>query len=619
MCPSLYLAVYRGRIAEVTALLLEQPAVAIDCQATATPGIKGTAIMHGQCDILELTAERNTALHVAAEQGHHELIRELYFRFSDQGLLNRLNSALDTPLHSAARAGHVRAVAVLFELARDRGVNILGCKNEAGDTALHLAARHGHGAAVEVLISAAAEPAAELNNAGVSPLYLAVISGSVQAVRAITTCKDASSLGPGAQNALHAAIFQSSEMVHLLLEWRPALADQVDSGGSSPLHFASSDGDRTIVKAILRASPPSTVYKKDSDGLSALHVAARMGHRRVVKDMLRSYPDAAELRDGNGGTFVHAAARERRSSVVSLAISNSMLRGVLDAQDRDGNTPLHLAVAVGSTGDVEALLREGKVRADVLNNDGHTALDLAARSNAGFFATINLVVALVAFGARLRPQRQDRLEQWGGRDMVRKGIQNTSDSLAVVAGLIVAAAFAAGFNLPGGYGDDGKANLKHEIVFKTFLFLNTGAVATSMLAVALLVYGKASSHSDGSWKTFAAALHLLWVSLVCMMLAFQAALFSVATTRALTYGFLVVYMCIFILQVRIAKWLGPDTRLRTIWRFHWKGRHVDIKRQYPFANAFVVNVYLFTALSLLVPIGFEVMFLLGGRSIDTSS
>lgn len=38
MCPSLYLAVYRGRMAEVTALLLEQPAVAI---ATATPGIKG--------------------------------------------------------------------------------------------------------------------------------------------------------------------------------------------------------------------------------------------------------------------------------------------------------------------------------------------------------------------------------------------------------------------------------------------------------------------------------------------------------------------------------------------------------------------------------------------------
>jgi len=38
-----------------------------------------------------------------------------------------------------------------------------------------------------------------------------VMSGSVQAVRAITsTCRDASSAGPSSQNALHAAVFQSS-------------------------------------------------------------------------------------------------------------------------------------------------------------------------------------------------------------------------------------------------------------------------------------------------------------------------------------------------------------------------------------------------------------------------
>jgi ankyrin repeat protein len=160
-----------------------------------------------------VTAERNTVLHVAAEQGHDELIRELYIRFREEGLLSRRNSALDTPLHCAARAGHASAVAVLVQLAQDRGESILGCKNEAGDTALHLAARRGHGAAVEALVSAAAAEtaAAELNNAGVSPLYLAVMSGSVQAVRAITTtCRDASSAGASSQNALHAAVFQSS-------------------------------------------------------------------------------------------------------------------------------------------------------------------------------------------------------------------------------------------------------------------------------------------------------------------------------------------------------------------------------------------------------------------------
>ncbi|CAD6257887.1 unnamed protein product [Miscanthus lutarioriparius] len=496
-------------------------------------------VMHGQCDILELTAERNTALHVAAEQGHHELIRELYRRFKDQGLLSRQNSALDTPMHCAARAGHARAVAVLVELARDRGREHSGMQERGR--------RHG--------------PA------------------------------------PGGEARARAR--GGGEMVHLLLEWRPALADQVDCSGSSPLHFASSDGDRSIVRAILRAGPPGTVYKKDSSGLSSLHVAARMGHHHVVTNMLRSCPDAAELRDGNGRTFVHAAAREKRSSVVLLATKNPMLRGLLDAQDREGNTPLHLAVAAGSTRIVEDLLHNGKFLQN--GKPGGRASRLRGTAPA----------------AEAGPTGAVGWPRHGA-----EGIQNTSDSLTVVAGLIVAAAFAAGFNLPGGYGDDGKVTLKDETVFKSFLLLNTGAVATSVLALVLLVYGKASSHSAGSWKTFAAALQLLWVSLVCMMLAFQAALFSVATTRALTYGFLVVYTCILVVQICITTWLGPATRLRTIWRFHWKGRrHVNVKRQYPFAKATVLNLQLFTATSFLGSLGFQVIFLLSRisrRSKDTS-
>ncbi|XP_066335076.1 ankyrin repeat-containing protein At5g02620-like isoform X2 [Miscanthus floridulus] len=597
MCPSLYLAVYEGRMAEVTARLLQQhAAAAIDCRGT---GI----VMHGQCDILELTAERKTVVHVAAEQGHHELIRELYLRFRDQGLLSRQNSAQDTPLHCAARAGHARAVAVLVELARDRGVNIVGCKNEAGDTALHLVARHGHGATVEVLVSAAAEPAAELNNAGVSPLYLAVISGSVPAVRAIITkCKDASSMGPSAQNALHAAVFQSSEMVHLLLEWRPALADQVDSSGSSPLHFASSDGDRSIVSAILRAGPPGTVYKKDSSGLSALHVAARMGHPGVVKDMLESCPDAADLRDGDGGTFLHAACRERQSSVVSVVIKRRTLRGLLlDAQDRDGNTALHLAVAAGTPDVAEALLREGKVRADVLNHDGRTPFDLVEGSTS-FFTT-----------------RQDcNKTQWSDRHVV-EGIGKASDSFAVVAQLIATAAFAAGFNLPGGYGDTGKSNLSSagRASFKYFLVLDTLALATAVVAVILLIYGKAASASasasrsaDGRlWKSFVWALQCMWVSLLSLMLAFYAALYAAdaGLRRVLT----IIYLCISVMQIIIANWINPATTWRTILRFQWqcfhsKGRHA-FKRQYPLAGAFVLNFCLFSVATFLVSFVFGVL------------
>ncbi|KAL5204799.1 hypothetical protein ABZP36_009670 [Zizania latifolia] len=532
MCSSLYVAARRGRAEEVLALLLQQ-------RHAAPPPAAGV-IQHGQCDILEETAESNTVLHVAAEQGRGELIQELCHRFikGNGFLISRRNSALDTPLHCAARAGHAGAVTVLVDLARDCAENTLGCQNAAGDTALHLAARHGHGAAVEALVAAGAS-ASELNKAGVSPLYLAVMSRSLPAVKAIvTTCGDASSVGPSSQNALHAAcsinlFIPLAEMVDRLLAWKPALAGQVDCNGSSPLHFAASNGDRSVVRAILLAAPPGTVYMKDSDGLSALHVAALMGHAGVVKEIISARPDAAELRDGHGETFLHAAARDKRPLVVSVAVKNSALGGLLNARDGDGNTPLHLAVAAGAPPVVEALLRKGKVRTDVLNEAGYTPLDLAAKSTS-YITMACLVMTLVSFRARGRPQRQDLIKPWSGRNIAER-IEKTSDSLAVVAGLIAAAAFTAGFNMPGSYGENGEANLERKNNFKIFLVLDTVAVAASVVAVILLVFGKAS-RAVGSWKSLVAALHCLWVSLISLILSFYASLCAAATTRARARG-----------------------------------------------------------------------------------
>ncbi|KAL6870808.1 hypothetical protein ACP4OV_014656 [Aristida adscensionis] len=604
MCPSLYRAVYRGRVEEVMALFLQNHGASADDRAI---GINH----HGQCHIDEVSAERNTVLHLAAEQGHGELISELYLRFADtKSLLSRRNSALDTPLHCAARAGHDKAVAVLIQLARDSGESFLGCRNEARDTALHLAARSGHGAAVEALISAAPAAAAEVNNAGVSPLYLAVASRSVPTVRAIaTTCPDASPAGPGAQNALHAAVFQSSEMVEMLLEWRPGLADQVDGGGSTPLHYAASDGRRSVVRAILRAAPPATVYRKDSSGgLSAIHVAARMGHRRVMEELLRSRPDAGELRDDGGGTFLHAAVREKRDSVVSLAVKDRMLRGLLDAPDRDGNTPLHLAVAAGEPGIVEMLLRKGKVTADALNNDGRTPFDLAEKSTS-FFTMVSLVVTLVAFGAQSRAQRQDQLRPWSGSDS--KGVERMSDSLSVVAGLVATVAFAAGFNLPGSYGENGKANLDGKVAFQFFLILNTIAVASSVVTVVLLVYGK-TSRSAGSWKSSIAALQWLWVSLNSLMLALFAAV-TAASSRNNRGLFFVLNLGILFLVVWVSRWIVPKVSMftavtRYLCRYLFRARQrVIIKRQYPFVGSSILTWIAFSAINILVALTLEII------------
>ncbi|KAL6870823.1 hypothetical protein ACP4OV_014671 [Aristida adscensionis] len=619
MCPSLYRAVYGGRVMEeVMALLLQRR------HGASADGRAIGINQHGEkCNVQEVSAERNTILHLAAEQGHGELIRELYLRFTEtKGLLSRRNSALDTPLHCAARAGHAKAVAVLIQLARDSGesVGVLGCKNDAGDTALHLAARRGRGAAVVALASAAPAAAAELNNASVSPLYLAVASGSVPAVRAIvTTCPGASPAGPGAQNALHAAVFQSSEMVELLLEWRPALASQVDGGGSTPLHYAASGGQRSVVRAILRAAPPATVYRKDgSGGLSALHVAARMGHDGVVKELVRSRPDAAELRDDGGGTFLHAAVREKKASVVSLAVKDRVLRGLLDAPDMDSNTPLHLAVAAGAPGIVKVLLRKGKVAADALNKDGHTPFDLAEKSTS-FFTMVSLVMVLFAFGARSRPQRLDQLTPWGGGGDMAKGVARTSDSLSVVAGLVAAVAFAAGFNLPGGYAGDGKANLDGKTAFQVFLILDTVAVASSAVAVILLVHGKAS-RSAGSWKSSIASLQWLWVSLNSLMLAFYAAVTAASSRETQRWLMMIINFGILLLVAWVSSWIDPAVlSFTTVLRFLWRGRfqarqRAIIKRQYPFVDSSVRTCLWFLAVNTAVFLAIHIIYYLQGRT-----
>ena len=162
-----------------------------------------------------MTAERSTLLHIAAGQGHTDLIAEVIRR--DSTLLSALNSSRDTPLHFAARAGHADAVHAIIQLARDiveeagPWGDVLRGKNEGGDTALHVACRHGRDAVVETLMKLVPELAAELNNAGVSPLYLAVMSRSVRAAAGIVGCRDdASAAGPMSQNALHAAVLQSS-------------------------------------------------------------------------------------------------------------------------------------------------------------------------------------------------------------------------------------------------------------------------------------------------------------------------------------------------------------------------------------------------------------------------
>ncbi|KAE8818734.1 ankyrin repeat-containing protein [Hordeum vulgare] len=272
--------------------------------------------------------------------------------------------------------------------------------------------------------------------------------------------------------------------------------------------------------------------------------------------------------------------------------------GLLNTQDGDGNTPLHLAVAAREPTIAEALLWTGVVRADVMNNDGHTPLDLAAKSSS-FYSMVSLVVTLTALGAQFRPQRPDRVQQWDNRN-ITKWIKETSNSLAVVAVLVAGVAFTAANNLPGSY-EQGMAVLLWKRTFKCFVILDGVALVTSILAVVLLVYGKAS-RSSRSWKSFAAALHCIWVSLINMILAFYAAIAAVTSTDGVyDISVFVVNLVLVVLFVVLSAFVSPPVShcimLKFMWQCDFRGRQGVVRRrinqQYPVASAFVSNLLLF--------------------------
>jgi hypothetical protein len=185
-------------------------------------------------------------------------------------------------------------------------------------------------------------------------------------------------------------------MVAVLLKWRPALASKVDINKSSPLHFAASDGDCSIIEVLLTHSSPSTVYLQDSDGISALHAASLMGHVGAVRLLLRLYPACADIRDNQGRSFLHAAAIKGRSTIISYATKNKMLEHLLNKQDREGNTPLHLAVVAKEHKVISKLLASKKVHSHIMNNNGKTPADLIEDST-GFYSMV-IIASILHYG-----------------------------------------------------------------------------------------------------------------------------------------------------------------------------------------------------------------------------
>ncbi|KAJ4821422.1 Ankyrin repeat protein family-like protein [Rhynchospora pubera] len=475
---------------------------------------------------------------------------------------------LDTPFHLAARNGNHDMVSRLIGFSDEMGPDVmkelLRSRNKNGETALHEAARHNCAIAAHLLITADFGIATVVDHQGISPFYLATQLGSVDVVRELvqssigTEVPRAYYAGRDGQTVLHAAVLRSKEMTEELLKWKPLLARMPDNSGGTPLHFAASYGYDKIVHVLLKCDY-SLSYLCDLCGFFPVHVAAKMGHVQVIGEILKYCPDSDELLDNKERNFLHVAAQEGQYNVVRLVCHTiSKHKEMKNAQDNDGNTPLHLAINSGHEMIVERLMRDKEVTLNISNKKGSTPRD---QSELGTFKDdgltpnfqqvnfwINMSMGLL--GAYCGSRRCDQVidDNRSRKDPEKENEKLTSAIQTIGLGsvLIATATFAAAFSMPGGYRADdhhkaGSPTLADKYAFKAFLILDTMAFIFAFHSTMLLMFRGVTSSKPHLKKGFVSrALWYIILASRCTILSFAFAIYVVLSPINKVLGILAI-------------------------------------------------------------------------------
>ncbi|WZZ30029.1 hypothetical protein YC2023_013430 [Brassica napus] len=528
-------------------------------------------------DFDNVTPQKNNALHIAAK--HQRLDFAAAILDLRPSLLLGENNNGDTPIHVAASVGSFQVLQLLLSSANldieNRGITkqLLRTTNKQKDTALHVSLKSGHVDVAKLLSEQDTGLLDMANNNNESPLYLAIERGLFDiADHILATSPSVSSTGPKGMNALHAAvdsdivstgkvsfflfefgfclhsyvetlletISTTSEVVRILtsfltklMETRPEMIKEVDSMGWTPLHYSVWLGKVEMTRLLLQQDI-SAAYISDKEGQCPLHLAAATGQIEAYRELVGSCPYVWELVDGKGRTSLHSAVMSRQRGIIDCILQMPDISlHLLNESDVDGNTPLHLSVVYKCHAILLLLLRDKRVDKRVVNRDQLTAAELFYSQK----QEISFKVAMAYYSLQRyykQPSKQQNIET---KKQEKADVARNDGAMyevhLLVAVLVATVAFAAAFQLPGGYKPDGTPTLMEEAAFKCFLVFDTIAFCFSVSTVYFLFYASRDGFRARSAFLYMSCL-LMVVSLIAMASAFASGMYLITSkTRAL--------------------------------------------------------------------------------------
>jgi transcription factor MBP1 len=172
----------------------------------------------------------------------------------------------------------------------------------------------------------------------------------------------------------------------------------IDTDGHTALHWASAMGDIEVVRQLKRFNANLSVQNNrgETPFMRAVHFT-NCYEKQTFPQIMRELFSTVDARDFSGCTVIHHAAVMKSGRFTSHSCSRYYLdyilnkvqethdpaftQSLIDAQDNDGNTAVHLAAQRDARKCIRALLGRG-ASTDIPNKEGVRAEDLIKELNA---------------------------------------------------------------------------------------------------------------------------------------------------------------------------------------------------------------------------------------------